>query len=40
MNIRDLIPKHKFDEAVIDRLKTLSFEQIEPIIPGSNSTRY
>ena len=33
MNIRELIPKHKFDEEVIDGLKALSFEQIEPIIP-------
>jgi hypothetical protein len=33
MNIRELIPKDKFDEEVIDRLKALSFEQINPIIP-------
>jgi len=33
MDIRELIPKHKFDEDVIDKLKALSFEQIEPIIP-------
>lgn len=32
MNIRELIPKDKFDEEVIDRLKALSFEQINPII--------
>lgn len=30
---RDLIPKHKFDQKVIGRLKTLSFEQLKPIIP-------
>lgn len=33
MNIRDLIPKDKFDESGIEGLKKLSFEQIRPIIP-------
>jgi hypothetical protein len=33
MNIRDLIPKHKDDQGVIEGLKNLSFEEIKPIIP-------
>jgi hypothetical protein len=33
MNIRELIPKDKFDESAVEKLKTLSFEQIKPIIP-------
>jgi hypothetical protein len=33
MDIRELIPKHKFDEEVIIELKKLSFEQLRPIIP-------
>ena len=33
MNIRDLIPKDKFDESGVEELKKLSFEQIKPIIP-------
>jgi len=33
MDIKKLIPKHKFDEGVIAGLKELSFEQLRPIIP-------
>lgn len=33
MEIKDLIPKHKFDEKVIHGLKNLSFEELKPIIP-------
>lgn len=33
MDIRQLIPKNKFDQKVIGKLKKLSFEQIEPIVP-------
>lgn len=33
MNIRELIPAHKDDQKVIERLKKLSFEEIKPIIP-------
>lgn len=33
MNIKELIPKNKFDESGIEELKKLSFEQIAPIIP-------
>ena len=33
MDVRKLIPKHKFDQKVIEGLKALSFEQLEPIIP-------
>lgn len=33
MNIRELIPEHKDDQEVIERLKKLSFEEIKPIIP-------
>jgi hypothetical protein len=32
MDIRELIPKDKGDEKVIEQLKKLSFEDIEPII--------
>lgn len=32
MDIRELIPKHKDDQKVIEQLKKLSFEDIEPII--------
>lgn len=32
MEIKELIPKHKDDQKVIDGLKKLSFEQLEPII--------
>ncbi|RVU01299.1 DUF5071 domain-containing protein [Mucilaginibacter limnophilus] len=34
MNIRNLIPKDKFDESGVEELKKLSFEQIKPIIPN------
>ena len=33
MNIKELIPAHKDDQKVIERLKKLSFEEIKPIIP-------
>jgi hypothetical protein len=33
MNIRELIPKHKFDYSIVDKLKELSFEELEPIVP-------
>jgi len=33
MNIKDLIPKDKFDQKTVDELKKLSFEQLKPIIP-------
>lgn len=33
MDVRKLIPKNKFDKHGIARLKKLSFEEIEPIIP-------
>jgi len=33
IDIRHLIPKHKDDQKVIKRLKTLSFEQLTPITP-------
>ena len=33
MKIKELIPKHKDDQKVIEGLKKLSFEQLEPIIP-------
>jgi hypothetical protein len=33
MEIKELIPKHKDDQKVIDDLKKLSFEQLKPIIP-------
>jgi len=33
MNIQELIPKNKFDGSGIEELKSLSFEQIKPIIP-------
>jgi hypothetical protein len=33
MNIRELIPSHKDDQEVIEKLKQLSFEEIKPIIP-------
>lgn len=33
MNIRELIPKHKDDQNVIEGLKKLSFEEIKPIVP-------
>ena len=34
MDVKYLIPKNKFDEKVINELKNLSFQQLEPIIPG------
>jgi hypothetical protein len=33
MNIKGLIPAHKDDQKVIEKLKKLSFEEIKPIIP-------
>jgi hypothetical protein len=33
MDVRDLIPKNKHDHEVIDDLKKLSFEQLQPIVP-------
>lgn len=33
MDVKDLIPKHKDDQRVIESLERLSFEQIQPIIP-------
>lgn len=33
MDIRELIPKHKGDIEVIERLRELSFEEIKPIVP-------
>ncbi|MFB6457107.1 DUF5071 domain-containing protein [Chitinophaga sp. Hz27] len=33
MDIRELIPKHKDDQEVIEALKKLSFEEIKPIVP-------
>ncbi|MDF2189235.1 DUF5071 domain-containing protein [Paraflavitalea sp. CAU 1676] len=33
MDIKELIPKHKDDQEVIDGLKALSFEQLRPIVP-------
>ncbi len=33
MDIKELIPKDKFDQKVIASLKKLSFEQLKPIIP-------
>ncbi|RFM35149.1 DUF5071 domain-containing protein [Chitinophaga silvisoli] len=33
MNIQDLIPAHKGDDRGIERLKKLSFEEIQPIVP-------
>lgn len=33
MNIRNLIPKDKFDFETVEKLKNYSFEEIEPIIP-------
>jgi len=33
MEIKELIPKHKDDQKVIDGLKKLSFEHLEPIVP-------
>ncbi|MFY1047972.1 DUF5071 domain-containing protein [Chryseobacterium sp. GP-SGM7] len=33
MNVKDLVPKEKGDNKNIEKLKTLSFEEIEPIIP-------
>src|SRR5579863_6459468 len=33
MDVKELIPKNKFDLNVIPELKKLSFEQLEPIIP-------
>lgn len=33
MDIRQLIPKHKDDQKVIEQLKKLSFDEIRPIVP-------
>lgn len=33
MNIKNLIPKDKFDFETVEKLKNYSFEEIEPIIP-------
>lgn len=33
MNIKDLVPKEKGDHENIQKLKNLSFEEIQPIIP-------
>ncbi|WP_345954167.1 DUF5071 domain-containing protein [Mucilaginibacter sp. PAMB04168] len=33
MEYQKLIPKDKFDDSGVEKLKTLSFEEIEPIIP-------
>lgn len=33
MNIRELVPKHKDDQDVIQGLKNLTFEEIRPIVP-------
>ena len=33
MDIRQLIPKHKDDQIVIEQLKKLSFEEVRPIVP-------
>lgn len=33
MNVKDLVPKNKFDDTSIDTLKRLSYEEIEPIVP-------
>lgn len=33
MNVRSLIPKDKFDDSAISKLKELSFEDIQPIVP-------
>lgn len=33
MNIRELVPKDKFDESGVEELKKLSFQQIKPIVP-------
>ncbi|KAF2512683.1 DUF5071 domain-containing protein [Flavobacterium zhairuonense] len=34
MKIKNLIPKDKFDFETVEKLKGLSFDQIEPIIPN------
>lgn len=34
MNIKDLIPKDKFDFETVEKLKNYSFDEIEPIIPN------
>jgi hypothetical protein len=34
MNVKDLVPKDKFDLQVIQELEKLSFEQLAPIIPN------
>jgi hypothetical protein len=33
MNVRSLIPKDKFDDSAIIKLKELSFKDIQPIVP-------
>lgn len=33
MNIRELVPKDKFDESGVEELKKLSFQQLKPIVP-------
>jgi hypothetical protein len=33
MDIKELIPKNKFDDKTVNRLKELSFVQLKPIIP-------
>lgn len=33
MNLKDLVPKEKDDNENIEKLKMLSFEEIQPIIP-------
>jgi len=33
MDVRSLIPKDKHDHRVISKLKKLSFEDIQPIVP-------
>lgn len=33
MNVKDLVPKEKGDDENIQKLKNLSFEEIQPIIP-------
>jgi hypothetical protein len=34
MNIKNLIPKDKFDFETVEKLKNYSFEEIKPIIPN------
>ncbi|MBZ4034348.1 DUF5071 domain-containing protein [Flavobacterium sp. 17A] len=33
MNIKELIPKDKFDFETVEKLKSYTFDEIEPIIP-------